>query len=410
MNIEYFIAKRYLISKHKLNFITIISLLSILGITIGVAALVIVLSVFNGFGSLVQSFLMNFDPHLRLEIISENFKDSEVKKIEGYFQNPDIKSVGKFINGKVLCYRSGKYQIATLKGIQPDKVNSLYEIESSILFGNTNLIPKYDYPKILLGLNLADKLQVITGDTLTIISPANIENSILNYSIPTMLSMIVTGIYSSNNNEYDQSFIFTDLKSAQKIFGDLDRIQGYDIKLYDASNSFEIKSELQNQINNKIFSINTWYDFHKELFTVMQIERWSAYIILSLIIAVATFNMLGSLSMSVIEKKREIGVLFSLGLEEKSILRIFMYEGILIGIIGTIFGLLIGYLVCWLQINYNIYPLNPTQYKINSLPVEINISDLIFIIGASFSLTFLAAIIPAKKASKLNLMDAIKWE
>lgn len=409
MNIEYFIAKRYLVSKHKLNFISIISLLSIFGITIGVAALVIVLSVFNGFEGLVQSFLMKFDPHLRLEIISENVGNNELRNVEEFLKNPAIKSFSPYISGKILCYRAGKYQIANLKGIESDKINSVYEIGSSILFGKANL-NNSQLPKIVLGINLADKLQVITGDTITLVSPANIENSILNYSAPKMLNVIVIGIYSSNNNEYDQTFLFTDISTTQNLFGYANRIQGYDIKLNDPANAYQIKSELQSQINSSKFLINTWYDFHKELYNVMQIERWSAYIILSLIIAVSTFNMLGSLSMSVIEKKREIGVLFSLGLEEKSILRIFMYEGILIGIIGTIVGLLIGYFVCWLQLNYNIYPLDPTQYKINSLPIEIKISDFFFIVGASFSLTFLASLIPARKASKLNPIDSIKWE
>ena len=159
-----------------------------------------------------------------------------------------------------------------------------------------------------------------------------------------------------------------------------------------------------------MFSVNTWYDFHKELYTVMKVERWSAYIILCLIVAVATFNILGSLSMSVIEKKRDIGILRSMGASEKSITKIFMYEGLLIGIIGTLAGLLIGYFICYLQLHYNIYPLDPTQYKIDSLPLQIRISDFFFVAGASMLLTFLASLFPAKRAAKVNPLEAIKWE
>ena len=142
----------------------------------------------------------------------------------------------------------------------------------------------------------------------------------------------------------------------------------------------------------------------------MQIERWSAYIILCLIIAVATFNILGSLSMSVIEKKRDIGVLRSVGAEEKSIVKIFMFEGLLIGIIGTLAGVFLGYLICYLQINYNIYPLDPTQYKIDSLPLQLRLSDFFYISGASMLLSFLASLYPAKKAAKINIVESIKWE
>jgi lipoprotein-releasing system permease protein len=142
----------------------------------------------------------------------------------------------------------------------------------------------------------------------------------------------------------------------------------------------------------------------------MEIERWTAYIILSLIIAIATFNILGSLSMSVIEKKRDIGIMRAMGVSEKSILRIFMFEGLLIGFIGTLLGVIIGYIICYLQIEYNLYPLNPAQYKVDSLPLEIRISDFFFISGAAMLLSFLASLYPAKRAAKVNAIEAIKWE
>ncbi len=163
-------------------------------------------------------------------------------------------------------------------------------------------------------------------------------------------------------------------------------------------------------IDPKIADVNTWYDFHKELYSVMQIERWVAYILLSLIIAVASFNILGSLSMSVLEKKRDIGIMKSFGVTENSILKIFLNEGILIGIFGTLFGVILGYFVCWLQLNFNIYPLDPTMYKINSLPIELRISDFFFVSGASMLLTFLAALFPARRAAKVDALESIKWE
>ena len=143
---------------------------------------------------------------------------------------------------------------------------------------------------------------------------------------------------------------------------------------------------------------------------MMKIERWSAYIILCLIVAVATFNILGSLSMSVIEKQRDIGILRSMGVTEKSILKIFMYEGLLIGVIGTVAGLLLGYFICFLQLKFNIYPLDPTQYKIDSLPLQLRLTDFFFITGASMLLSFLASLFPAKRAAKVNPLEAIKWE
>ena len=408
MNFESFIAKRYLVSKHKINFITIISFISIAGITVGVAALIVVLSVFNGFGSLVTSYLMSLDPHIRITAIS-NEGEKEIEQLDEILSNQkDIETYSPFIEGKVLAYNKGVTQVLNLKGITEQSVNSIYLLNDNIVDGDGILTKGSS--NIVVGLQLADKLQVFTGDTLLLISPSNIEQALTQLSLPLSRKVKVAGIFSSKNNEYDDGYVFCLLKDAQYLFGYKNNFQGYDIKLKNIDNSDKIKKVLQAQLDQKNFSVNTWYDFHQELYAVMQVERWTAYIILSLIIAVATFNILGSLSMSVIEKKRDIGILRSMGVTEKSILKIFMFEGLLIGIIGTLLGVIIGYLVCYIQIKYNIYPLDPSQYKIDSLPIEVRLSDFFFISGIAMLLSFLASLYPAKRAAKVNPISAIKWE
>lgn len=410
MSYEKFIAKRYLLSKHKINFITIISLISITGITLGVAALIVVLSVFNGFGSLVTSFLMNFDPHLRVE-----YKIDTKQKDFGDFVNiikrtPDIKSFAPFVSGKVLVVSNQITQVINLKGIDTAATENVYNIKENIIYGNDDFAIDDNQSGVIIGLRLADQLRTLVGDTITVISPEGIERAIAQFGVPNSAKFIVKGIFSSQNNEYDESLIFVPLEDAQYLLGYDDEIQGYDIKLNNSDNSFKSKEFLESQLDKKTFEISTWYDFHKELYSVMQIERWVAYILLSLIIAVASFNILGSLSMSVIEKKRDIGILRSMGSKEKSILKIFMYEGLMIGIVGTFLGVLIGYFICFLQLQYNIYPLDPTQYKIDSLPLEIRISDFFYIAGVSLLLSLIASYIPAKRAAKVDALQAIKWE
>ncbi len=410
MTFESFISKRYLISKHKINFITIISLISVGGITIGVAALIVVLSVFNGFGSLVTSFLINFDPEIRVELTSpEGFK-LENKTDEIIAGVPGIKDFAPYVNGKVLAYRGGLTQVVNLKGIEVNKGNAIYNIKGSMLFGQYDISVSRGLPRLVLGLTLADRLQSLVGDTVTVISPVGVEKAISQFSMPVTQKFIVAGIYSSNNNEYDESYLFTNLNTAQKILGYGNNYQGFDIKLNNIDNSNAVKKDLETKINTDYFSVNTWYDFHRELYNVMKMERWTAYIVLCLIVAVATFNILGSLSMSVIEKRRDIGILRSMGAGEKSILRIFMYEGILIGLIGTAAGLLLGYFICFLQLHFNIYPLDPTRYKIDSLPLQLRLTDFFFVTGASMLLSFLASLFPAKRAAKVNPLEAIKWE
>ena len=410
MNLETFIAKRYLISKHKINFITIISIISIVGVTIGVAALIVVLSVFNGFGSLVTKYLMNFEPHLRVLVISEEGEKNiqlvsdllgELKETEGFTP---------FVNGKVLAYNKGLTKVVNLKGIKKELANNVYNFSSSIIYGDDNIASSKPVPKVIIGIQLADKIQAVTGDTLTLISPLGIEKAITQISVPLTKKVVITGIYSSNNNDYDADYIITDLKFAQFLLGYKKSIQGFEVRLKDSDDAFTVKNILEETLSKDEFSFKTWFDFHQELYSVMKIERWTAYLILMLIIAVATFNILGSLSMSVIEKRRDIGILSAMGISEKSILKIFMFEGILIGIIGTVLGVLLGYFICYLQIEYNIYPLNPAQYKVDSLPLELILSDFFFVSGASLLLTFIAALYPAKRAAKVNPLEAIKWE
>lgn len=410
MSYEKFIAKRYLLSKHKINFITIISLISITGITLGVAALIVVLSVFNGFGSLVTSFLMNFDPHLRIE-----YKIDTKQKDFGDFVNiikrtPDIKFFAPFVSGKVLVVSNQITQVINLKGIDTAATENVYNIKENIIYGSDDFAIDDNQSGVIIGLRLADQLRTLVGDTITVISPEGIERAIAQFGFPNSAKFIVKGIFSSQNNEYDESLIFVPLEDAQYLLGYDDEIQGYDIKLNNSDNSFKSKEFLESKLDKKTFEISTWYDFHKELYSVMQIERWVAYILLSLIIAVASFNILGSLSMSVIEKKRDIGILRSMGSKEKSILKIFMYEGLMIGIVGTFLGVLIGYFISFLQLQYNIYPLDPTQYKIDSLPLEIRISDFFYIAGVSLLLSLIASYIPAKRAAKVDALQAIKWE
>ncbi|MGQ9798843.1 MAG: FtsX-like permease family protein [Ignavibacterium sp.] len=409
MELEKFIAKRYLISRHKLNFITIISFLSIAGITIGVAALIVVLSVFNGFGSLVTSYLMSLDPHLRIVFKTES-NDELHNQIQNELKNiSDIKAYSPYVSGKVLALSRGKTEIINLRAIQLNKINQLYDFNKLVYSGKYSK-SNHLTDGIFIGIKLADKLEVITGDVITIVSPTNIEGVLMQSSIPISKQFVIKGIFISQNNEYDESLAITDLSIGQNLLGYKNSYEGYEIKLLDRNNSEKVKEELTTRLDKNLFEVNSWYDFHKELYSVMQIERWVAYILLSLIIAVASFNILGSLSMSVLEKKRDIGIMKSFGVTENSILKIFLNEGILIGIFGTLFGALLGYFICWLQLNYNIYPLDPKMYKIDSLPLELRISDFFLVTVASMLLTFLAALFPARRAAKVDALQSIKWE
>lgn len=410
MSFEIFIAKRYLVSKHKLNFITIISLISAIGITLGVAALIVVLSVFNGFGSLVTSILVNFDPHIRITAVSEEAfdrMDNVAKLLSG---TSDVVSYYPFVQGKSIILKENQTSIVDLKGLTFESRKKTEGFENNIRFGKFDTKKKDGIYGIILGLNLATKIQSLVGDTVTITSFNNLSKSAATYMMPGVKRFVVRGIFESNNNDYDMYSVFTALEPAQDLMGMRNRVQGYEVYLDNINNSDKVKIFLEEHLDKKLFSISTWYDLHKDLYSVMQIERWAAYIILSLIIAVAMFNVLGSLAMSVIEKKKDIGILKSMGAKDKSILRIFMFEGLLLGVIGTLLGSILGYFIVFLQIHFKLYPLDPTKYIIDSLPIEIRISDFFAVAGMAIFLSFIASLIPAKRAVKIHTVEAIKWE
>ncbi|MCK9281833.1 MAG: ABC transporter permease [Melioribacteraceae bacterium] len=406
---ELFIASRYIKSKRRINFITIISFLSTFGITIGTAALIIVLSVFNGFGSLVREILISFDPHVKVFVIDESGYEQTKYTQQLLTETKEIKSFYPYVEGKVIAVNSKSYEIVTLKGISESMKDAEWGLQDKIISGKFDLFDGKSN-KVVLGLPIALRLSARVGDTINITSANSIERLVTSFSIPTTRRFIVAGIFESNNRDYDVSYIFTSLPPAQTLFGLRNKISGFDIRLNHIDQSDKIKEELTTKLEEKGLKVYSWYDLHRDLYTVMQIERWGAYLLLSLIIAVATFNILGSLNMTVIEKKKDIGVLRSMGINQKTIKKIFMFEGMLTGFIGSVIGISIGLLICWLQMEYNFYPLDPTKYIIDAMPVEINISDIIMVGFATFALSYLAALYPSMKAAKTNIIESIKYE
>ena len=361
MKFEHFITKRYLFAKHKINFITIISYLSISGIAIDVAALIVVLSVFNGFSNLVTSYLISFDPHVRVEAVDET-SQKQLSKLQSTIEKENPIYVTPFVKGKVLLVNGNLNQIVELKGINFKNKNVCNNFNGKIILGN-NLDPvTKETPEILIGAFLADRMQSTIGDTLSIISPSAVEKAIANFTVPKIHKAVIKGIFLSNNNEYDASLMFCTLSEAQSIFGYKNIYQGLEIKLENENQAFQFKENFESRLSQN-FSVSTWYDFHKDLYSVMNIERWVAYALLLMIIAVAVFNILGSLSMSVIEKKRDIGILKVKGATESSIRKIFLLQGFYVGVIGTFAGFALGLLVYYLQTEYKLYSLNPLEYK-----------------------------------------------
>lgn len=408
MNTEFFIAKRYLFSKRKVSFITVISAISVIGVTIGVAAMIIVLSVFNGFHNKVSSILIGFDPHIRIES-SGGQKMEDYEKVLGNIKSMGISNSSPFTLNKGMLTKKNSNKVIFIKGVDEESVDKVSGVKDITGLGEFDLKNDGDFGGIVLGLALADQLSSYIGDTITILSPVGLEYSLTQFVEPITKEFIVTGIFDSDNREYDSKYAYISISNAQNLFKLGNAVSGVEIRLNDINKSDEIKISIMNALGDK-YNVLTWYDLHLDFYSILKIERWVAFIILSLIIAVASFNILGSLTMTVIEKKRDIGILKAMGASDNIITRIFLFEGLVVGLIGMFAGSFIGAAVILAQKWFEFYKLDSAVFKINALPVVINITDFIFVPLAALLLCFLASLYPARRAAKLNPVESIRWE
>lgn len=405
---EFFIAKRYLFSKKKFNFITVISLISVLGVTVGVAALIIVLSVFNGFSSKVTGMLINFDPHLRVEASGEG-NVAEYKQLESRIRDLGYENASVYTMNKGMLATNKSNEVVVIKGVEPDGVSSVSGIKDIVRFGEFDLSDEGGIGGVVIGFSLLNKLKSMPGDTITILSPLGLEKSLTQFVDPRSAQFVIKGVYDSDNKEYDGNFAFISLAKSQELFNLGSKVNGIELRIPDISNSQNVKEKLIENLGSG-FSVQTWYDLHADFYSILKVERITVYLILSLIIAVASFNILGSLTMTVIEKKRDIGVLKAIGATDGMITKIFLYEGISVGIIGMLAGTAIGILVTLGQKYFEFYKLDPLTYKIDALPVEMRIIDLILVPLAALLLCFLASLYPSRRAAALEPVSAIRWE
>ncbi len=413
MSYELFIANRYLKSKRKTGFISLITYISIIGVMIGVAALIIVLSIMNGFEGEVRSRIIGFGSHIELRTYhNEGIEDFNTlqKKVEPINH---IIGISPYINEMgLIVSKNKKRKAVAVKGVDSATVSRVSDVKDNINYGIFELGQVEadngrKYPGIVLGTYLADKIGVDIGDRVQILSPSGI--SPMMSSIPPIITFYVTGFFETGIYEFDDVFAYVDIKEAQKLFKLKNKVTGLEIKLDDLDNADIVANDIKNMLGYPYAAI-TWFDMNKNLFAWMQFEKWGMFIILSLIIMVAAFNIISTLIMIVLEKTKDIGILKAMGATKKSIMKIFIYEGLVGGVIGTVLGCIIGFTVCWLQLKYEFIALPADVYIISALPVQMKGLDFLMIAGSAIMICYLATVYPARKASQLNPVEAIRYE
>lgn len=390
------------------GFITVISGISILGIKLGVAALITVLSVFNGFNGLVKSLLVGFDPHIRVTAVSGGTIDPA--EVLARLQNvPGVVAAAPFVSGRSAILHEEGLRVIQVRGMRKADINGAIGLGNRIVSGTfEDASPRYAHP-IVLGSLLSYALGTTIGDSIALLSQEGLEETLTEMAAPTLIQCVVTGIFESSNKEYDTYYAYTDLETARQLFALPAGAMGVEARLQDLESAPEAATLLRQQLGPQ-FRVETWQDLHADLFAVMELERWAAFVILLLIVIVAVFNVLGSLTMTVTKKRRDIGILKTMGASDRGVMRIFMSEGGLIGAIGTAAGAIYGIGICVLQQQYGLFKLDNAIYIVSALPLELRLSDIVIVCITALILALCASLYPARRAAGLLPADAVRWE
>ncbi len=413
MTFEYFIGNRYL--RVKQTFISLITILSIAGITIGVMALIIVIAVMSGAESEFRSRILGVESHVMIMRYGSPFTDyrriiKDIEKIDG------VKTASPYVFSQIMLRSSSRVSGAVLRGIDPGSAGqAIKSLDKTFLeqrlTKNQNAGTSAFVPGIILGQELARNLGVIENDIIYLISPRGMISPIGH--IPAMKRFRVTGLFESGMYEYDTSLAYVHLKDAQSILHIGDSVTNIGVRVKDIYKANNIAENIAENLNQKYktgsYWARDWMQMNRNLFSALKLEKKAMFIILTLIVLVAAFNIASSLIMMVMGKTKDIAILKAMGATDKSIKKIFVFKGMIIGLTGTILGMCLGLTGCILLKHYKFIKLPGDVYYFTTLPVKLEALDVFVIVSATMIICYLATLYPARQASKLNPVEAIRY-
>jgi lipoprotein-releasing system permease protein len=410
MSFEYFIGGRYLRAKQKETFISLISILSVAGVTVGVMALIVVIAVMAGFESDLKQRILGVESHIVLMRHDGTFSGyKEISKQINDLQG--VEAATPFIYSQIMLRSSTGVSGAVLRGIDPESAGSVIKILKNSILQNLKQIQRQErsktsVPGIILGKELARNLGVLKGDAVYLISSRGMISPI-GY-LPAMKRFEVVGLFESGMYEYDGSLAYIDLKDAQKMLNMKDSVTGIEVRVDDIYNARNIAKKIVSELGFPYWA-RDWMRMNHNLFSALKLEKTVMFIILALIVLVAAFNIASTLIMMVMGKTKDIAILKAMGAMDSSIRKIFIYKGMIIGAVGTLLGVCLGFIICKLLEKYKFIQLPGDVYYISTLPVRLEALDVFMIASAAMVICFLATLYPASQASKLNPIEAIRY-
>jgi lipoprotein-releasing system permease protein len=405
INVSDFIAVRHLTSRHNRGFVSFITAIAIIGVTLGVASLDITLAILGGFEKTIKENVVSFTSHMQLFAFENDLLPNPEATIQKVIERyPEVLEMAPYLSREGMIRSKSEIDGILIKGVDP--TNDISAAKRRLVEGVYDLAERETgAQRVILGRRLAEKINVHVNDRVLMYA---LGGTSLSLAQTRIMQFEIAGIYETGMADYDGSVIYINLRNAQRLCQVGKTVSGYDI-LVANTDSLEVLAQQIPEYLGYPYYARTMFQQYRNLFAWVDLQKIPVLIILALIIIVATVNIIGTLLMMILGKSKEIGTLMTIGMKKKTVVRVFLKQGVLIGIVGTFLGNLIAFVLCWLELRYRFFPLPSGIYFMTHVPIDLSILNFIIVSISAITMSSIASWLPSRLAAKMDPIKLIRF-